>query len=663
MHLLLYPFAAVIGQEELKRALLLNAVNSRIGGVVIRGEKGTAKSTAVRALGELLPPGEETAQNAQYRSRVITLPLNATEDMVAGGIDFQCTMREGCRVFQPGILAKANKGILYIDEVNLLDDHIVDIVLDAAASGENRVERDGISFCHPASFVLVGTMNPEEGELRPQLLDRFGLCVEVSAENDAEKRVELMLRREAFDEERDGFIAVHQKESERIAGKILSAKELLPNVRMPSHLRGFISELCRGNNVAGHRADLVIEQAARANAAYRGSNVVDVDDITAVASLALAHRRRDVQPPPPPEPPDSRDQQQQERDAQSPKEQEDEQQEPSADSGERDANDQEPPEKSRKAQDERPDDAEGDDLQPDRPDENESGEESGEASVSEEVFEIADPFKVRPISSPKDRTMRRGSGKRSRSRVSQKQGRYTKSTMKRRNNDIALDATLRAAAPFQQHRENLNGMAVILRNEDIREKIREKRLGNLLIFVVDASGSMGSKGRMAASKGAVMSLLIDAYQKRDKLAMVSFRKDGATVNLPVTSSVELAAKLLREMPVGGRTPLSAGLVKGYEIARNHLMKEPDARPVIIMVTDGKANKAIGDRKPLEEAMELSKRVVGEERIRFLVVDTEEPGLVNFGLARKIAGMLHAEYFKIDDLQADSLLNIVKNATS
>lgn len=650
MHSVLYPFSAVTGQEELKHALLLNAVNPRIGGVVVRGEKGTAKSTTVRALGELL--------SGQERSPVVTLPLNATEDMVAGGIDFQCTMRDGCRVFQPGLLSRADGGILYVDEVNLLDDHIVDIVLDAAASGENRVEREGISFCHPASFVLVGTMNPEEGELRPQLLDRFGLCVEVHAESIPEQRVELMLRRESFDDDREAFIERFREENQRLAQKITAARDLLPAVSMPGHLRGFISELCRENNVAGHRADLCIEQAARANAAYRESRVVELDDITSVAALVLAHRRRDAELPPPPEPPQpDEEERQEERD-----ERPDERDEQKAEEAEQGDAAEKPQGRGKEPGDEQPEDRQ-DAAPPEGVEDQDSGDDAEEGSVPEQVFEIAAPFKVRPITSPKDRTMRRGSGKRSRSRVSQKQGRYTKSTMKRRNNDIALDATLRAAAPFQRHRDNRSGMAVILHDQDIREKVREKRLGNLLIFVVDASGSMGARGRMAASKGAVMSLLIDAYQKRDKLALVSFRKNEAVVNLPVTSSVELAGKLLREMPVGGRTPFAAGLVKGYEIARSHLMKEPDARPMVIFVTDGKANKSLGSGKPLDEAFELSRKIALEERIRFLVVDTEEPGLVNFGLARKIAGMLQAEYFKIDDLQADSLVNIVKNATS
>jgi magnesium chelatase subunit D len=641
-----FPFSAILGQEDLKKALLLNAVNPRIGGVLVRGEKGTAKSTAVRALGALLA----AARNGSGAESevVVTLPLNATEEMVAGGIDFQETMKEGRRVFQPGLLAKAHEGILYVDEVNLLDDHLVDIVLDAASSGENRVEREGITLSHPSLFVLAGTMNPEEGELRPQLLDRFGLCVEVHGEADPALRVDLMLRREEFDREPEDFSTGYRAEEERLGRAIADAQSLLPSVRIPSHLRGFISELCRNSNVAGHRADLVIEQAARANAALRGSREVSVEDVTKVAAFALVHRRRDPVPPP--------EQKQQERQEEQPRDEQ-----PRPEQPEEHSEEQPQPQEGDESRDDG--DEPGNEEMP-QPENGEAAEEEErpENEGQDELFSIGQSFRVRSIATPKDRKMRRGSGKRSRSRVSQKQGRYTKSTMPRDNNDIALDATLRAAAPFQRHRENPNGMAVVLQNEDIREKIREKRLGNLLIFVVDASGSMGARGRMAASKGAVMSLLLDAYQKRDKLAMVSFRKNEAFVNLPVTSSIELAARMLKEMPVGGRTPFSAGLLKGYEIAKNYLRKEPGGRPLIILVTDGKANRAIGQGKPLDEAFTISEKISREERIRFLVVDTEEPGLVNFGLAKKIAGLLDAWYYRIDDLRADTLVSIVKTMT-
>jgi magnesium chelatase subunit D len=275
------------------------------------------------------------------------------------------------------------------------------------------------------------------------------------------------------------------------------------------------------------------------------------------------------------------------------------------------------------------------------------------------LFEVGATFKVKPLSSEKDRLFRRGSGRRSRTRVSQKQGRYVKSCFHPRHGDIALDATLRAAAPFQKQRGNGNGLKVNLTPQDIRGKIREKRIGNFLLFAVDASGSMGARGRMAASKGAVMSLLLDAYQKRDRVSMISFRRNAADVNLPPTTSVELAGKLLAEMPVGGRTPLSAGLARVHEQVRNVLLKDPSARPIIILITDGKSNVSLGDQKPVDEALMLAAAMARDERSRHIVVDTEEEGLVTFGLARQLAAALCAQYFKIEDLKAQSLVDIVK----
>ncbi|NOY13809.1 MAG: VWA domain-containing protein, partial [Deltaproteobacteria bacterium] len=280
-----------------------------------------------------------------------------------------------------------------------------------------------------------------------------------------------------------------------------------------------------------------------------------------------------------------------------------------------------------------------------------------EPGTTEQVFAVGTPFKVKKISSSRDRTVRRGSGRRSRSRVSQKQGRYSRAGQQGVPGDIALDASIRAAAPFQQQRSG--ELAIKLCPQDLRFKIREKRLGNLLLFIVDASGSMGARGRMAASKGAVMSLLLDAYQKRDKVAMISFRRDQAFVNLPVTNSVELAGKLLSEMPVGGRTPLSAGLVKGYEQVRNYLAREPAGRPIVIILTDGKGNVSLGAEKPVEEMLRLAKTMGRTEPARYVVVDTEEEGLVTFGLAGRLATALGADYFRIRDLQAEELVSIAQ----
>ncbi|MEJ5365087.1 MAG: putative cobaltochelatase [Desulfosoma sp.] len=670
-----YPFSALVAQEKLKKALLLSAVNPGVGGVLIRGEKGTAKSTAVRALAAVLPeirviqgcgfmcdpdrPEEWCAACRRLepplpvlhrRTAVVTLPLNATEDRVVGGIDFEDAVKTGARRFHPGVLAKAHRGILYVDEVNLLDDYIADLILDAAASGWNRVEREGISFRHPARFLLVGTMNPEEGELRPQLLDRFGLCVEVWGEKDPKQRVELMVRRERFDLDPEEFSAEFEKENRATAWAILAAREMLPKVRLPRHLRTFISELVAEQNVAGHRAELVMEQAAKAAAALARKGVVTIEDIREVAPLVLMHRRRRAAPPPPPPPPPPPEPrgedatQEDEPDRESQVEQNQHTQEKTLQF----------PQTPRAAQ---PGVPSTEERAPEEPSQ-------GLNNALERVFQIGETFKVRRFSAPKDRLLRRGSGRRSRTRCAQKQGRYVRSSFHGTGADVALDATLRAAAPHQPTRRSQGSheVAVVLTSEDLRHKVRERRVGNFLLFVVDASGSMGAQGRMEAAKGAVMSLLMDAYQKRDRVAMIAFRKNEAQLQLPPTSSVELGARLLRQLPVGGRTPLSGALIKAYQVTRTVLLRDPTAKPIVIIVTDGKANVALGKRKPVEEALLVAERLALDERIHPIVVDTEKSSLVRFGLARKLAAVMNAPYFAIDDLKADTLVHIVKEVT-
>ncbi|MDD3581644.1 MAG: putative cobaltochelatase [Desulfobacca sp.] len=658
-----YPFAAIVGQEEMKLALILNAIDPRVGGVLIRGEKGTAKSTGVRGLAALLPEIKVVAgcrfrcdpeapedycrdcrgqppQNGGVTSRVkfVDLPLNATEDMVLGGIDFEAAVKQGTRQFQPGLLAKANRGILYIDEVNLLDDHLVDIILDTAASGVNVVEREGISFQHPARLILVGTMNPEEGDLRPQLLDRFGLCIEVHGSADLEARVELMQRREDFDTQPEDFSAAYRAENEKIAHQIAQAKKNLPNVRFPKHLRPLISELCLSHKVAGHRADIIIERAALALAAYRGKAEAGMEEIKEVAAMALLHRRRETMPPPPPPPPP----------------------EPPLPEPLRDDS----PEDDHREEPDRQENQLPEETMPPLPQDREAAANGRDNEVAEHIFEVGTTFKVKRFSQDKDRKLRRGSGRRSRTRTALKQGRYVKSIEHRHGDDLALDATVRAAAPYQHRRRRPDSsLAVHIHPEDVRHKVREKRIGNFLLFIVDASGSMGARGRMAASKGAIMSLLLDAYQKRDRVAMVSFRKREAWVNLPPTSSIEMAGKLLEEMPVGGRTPLSAGLFKGYEILRNYLLKDPASEPIVIVITDGKANIACGESNPVTEALSFARQMTQEERIKFIVVDTEEAGIVSFGLAAELAAALGANYFKIEDLKANELVDVVRRNIS
>ncbi|MFW8601845.1 magnesium chelatase subunit D family protein [Desulfobacterota bacterium M19] len=669
----LYPLAALIGQEELKLALLLNAVNPAIGGLLVRGEKGTAKSTAVRALAELLPEIEvvsgcrfsrgpahrdelcrecrecdDNPGTSRRAARLVNLPLNTTEDRVTGGIDFSASLKRGRAVLQAGLLAEAHRGILYIDEVNLLDDHITDLILNAAASGRNIIEREGISVNHPARFILIGTMNPEEGELRPQLLDRFGLCLEVKGCDELEQRVALLARREEFDRDPLRFRAAFQAESDDLHRRIKAGRRQLHKVRIPATRRIFIGELCAANNVAGHRADLILEQTALALAALWGESEVRTEHIRRAAPMVLRHRQREAQPPMPPETPpehNNRHETEKPENQELPEEKGEESREPQQNTGRPPDSSQEREQSAAERQEEQAE-TELDGSEQDQP-----------PGLKDTIFEIGPSFRVKKITTIRDRTTRRGSGRRSRSMVSQKQGRYSRAGRHGLRGDIAMDATIRAAAPYQKNRRG--NLAVKLDPQDFRYKIREKRLGNLLLFLVDASGSMGARGRMAASKGAIMSLLLDAYQKRDKVSMTSFRRGEAKINLPVTSSVEMAGKLLAEMPVGGRTPLSAGLIKSYEQVRNFLSREPTGRPIVIILTDGKGNVSLGAARPVDEMLKIAAAMTAEKRAKYIVVDTEDEGLVTFGLARRLAGALEADYFKIKDIKAEELVNIVR----
>jgi magnesium chelatase subunit D len=678
-----FPFAAIIGQKPMKLSLLLNAVNPAIGGVLIRGEKGTAKSTAVRGLAKLLPAlrvvagcpfqcepengrqcaacAKKTANNEAPESHeisapIVDLPLGATEDMVLGAIDFEAAVRAGASRFMPGLLARANRGILYVDEVNLLDDHLVDAILDTAESGVNLVEREGMSVWHPSRFILIGTMNPEEGELRPQILDRFGLAVQVEAESDPALRVELLKRREQFDLNPAGFTGRFHSESIIVSESISNARALLPGAFLPNHLRTFIAEICTQNNVAGHRADISIERAACAHAALNGRSEVSSDDIIAVAPLALLHRMRNAQepqmPPPPPPPPSDNDQNDEQEQDESQQENDPPQQ----------AEAQQPPPQNGEQSQQEDKQEDGQEADPQQAPQQEPSEDN--SSTQEENHEIGSPFKVRRLTADKDKVLRSGSGRRSRTRSATKQGRYVKSTPRRGKNDLALDATLRAAAPFQLHRgmnTPAKSIVVHIKEPDIREKIRERRVGNVLIFLVDGSGSMGAHRRMVETKAAIMSLLLDAYQKRDKVCMIVFRGEDAEVVLPPTGSIDMAGKLLAELPIGGRTPLSAGLSSTTEVLTRILHKSPTTRPLVLIVTDGKTNVGLGDAPPHHEAIAVAQHM--KERFdttRFMVIDTEPPGVVRFQLASQLANALQAEYFHPENLRAEDLVKIARN---
>jgi magnesium chelatase subunit D len=662
----IYPFTAIVGQERMKKALILNAINPKIGGVLIRGEKGTAKSTAVRALANLLPE-IEVVEGCKFRCnphdinamceeclekvktgilnissekmKVADLPVSATEDRVVGTLDIEHAIKKGEKRFEPGVLALANRGILYVDEINLLDDHLVDVLLDSAAMGVNTIEREGISYSHPANFVLVGTMNPEEGELRPQLLDRFGLCVDIKGIRDVARRVELIKYRLSYETDPEGFAAGWQAAESELCGQILLAQKLLSEVKVSDNMLELISQICVDMGVDGHRADITMMKTSITLAAFNGRTEVLEEDVKEAAELVLPHRMRRK---PFDNHSDKKDKLDEsiEKQREKQREKENNKKEQKEEHKEYSGKSQDPPEeqKSDNAQD-------STGGQPD--------------ASSETIFVTGESYQIKQLSPDFRRNNRNGSGRRSKTLTRSKKGRYIKSKIPHEKiTDLAFDATLRAAAPYQLVREK-NGNSIIIHESDFRNKIREKKIGNLVLFIVDASGSMGAQQRMVASKGAVLSMLMDAYQKRDRVGLIAFRGDSAELILPPTSSVEMAQKYLEELPTGGKTPLSHGLMKGYETIQAELRRDPDTCPFVVLISDGRANVSMNGEPPLQETETIAS-MFRNECIQSAVIDTES-SIIKFGLAREISSALGARYLALEDLKADSIIEAVRSS--
>ncbi|WP_299536619.1 putative cobaltochelatase [uncultured Streptomyces sp.] len=680
-----YPFTAIVGQDDLRLGLLLNAVSPAVGGVLVRGEKGTAKSTAVRALAALMPevavvPGcrfscdpaapdpacpdgpHEGATGVGRPARTVELPVGASEDRLVGALDIERALAEGVKAFEPGLLADAHRGILYVDEVNLLHDHLVDLLLDAAAMGASYVEREGVSVRHAARFLLVGTMNPEEGELRPQLLDRFGLTVEVAASRDTDLRVEVVRRRLAYDDDPEAFAAAWADEENALRLRIAEARALLPRVVLGDGVLRQIAATCAAFEVDGMRADIVMARTATALAAWAGRDEVTADDVRQAALLALPHRRRrnpfdapgldedklddtlresapDERPPgdgseePDPDSPDG-----------------------GPDGGPGGGGGGVPPQGGA-----------GDDGQAAPSDRAEGTDEGagpesgadapgsgGRGGGEQQPVAAAEPFRTRMLSVP---GLGEGAaGRRSRART--EHGRTTGARLPQGAlTRLHLAATVQAAAPHQRARGR-SGPGLVVRRDDLRQATREGREGNLVLFVVDASGSMAARQRMGAVKGAVLSLLLDAYQRRDKVGLVTFRGRDAEVALPPTSSVDAAAARLGTLPTGGRTPLAAGLLKAHDVLRVERLRDPSRRPLLVVVTDGRAT---GGPDPVALAGKAA-RLHGAQGTASVVVDCES-GIVRLGLAAQLARDLGGTAVTLDELRADSIAGLVKDVTA
>jgi magnesium chelatase subunit D len=649
-----YPFSAIVGHDDLRLALLLTAVHPTIGGVLVRGEKGTAKSTAVRALSALLPavpavvgcrfgcdprspdpacpdgPHAAVAGQLVRPARLVELPIGATEDRLVGSLDLQRALTEGVSAYQPGLLAAAHRGVLYVDEVNLLPDHLVDVLLDAAAMGRAHVERDGVSVSHAASFVLVGTMNPEEGELRPQLLDRFGLTVEVVASRDIETRAEVIRRRLRYEADPVGFAAAWGPADAALAERITLARVALPAVALPDSELRRIAAVCATFEVDGMRADLVLARTAVAHAAWRGADAVEEADVRVAAALALPHRRRDPFDQPSV---DSARLEDALRTADHPLGDP-----PDGPGGGRISEVSEP---HRGNAGEGSGEGSGDDnaapgAAPDRP----VSDHRGPAPMA--------PFRARLLVLP---GVGAGApGRRSRARTSA--GRTIRASVSE-GSGLHLLGTLTAAAPHQ-HGRGRHGPGLVMRRADVRLAVRHGRESNLVLFAVDASGSMAARSRMSAVSGAVLSLLRDAYQRRDQVGLISFRGTAAQLVLPPTSAVDAAVVRLRALRTGGRTPLAAGLLRCARVLAAQRLRDPTRRALLVVLTDGRATH--GGMDAALTAADLLRR----DGVASIVVDCES-GPVRLGLSGRLARAMGGGCVRLEELSADAVLGVVRAA--
>ena len=642
-----YPFTAVVGQEQAKKALLLALVNPRTGGLLISGKRGTAKSVLVRAAAPFTPTGS-----------LVELPLGATDDMVFGSLDVDAALRDGERRLRHGLLHRAAHTLIYMDEVNLLREEVLKSVLESASAGMFSLERDGVSTVEEISCIPVGTMDPAEGVLSPVLLDSFGMFAAMDDVEETEQRAEIARRVLAFERAPKAFCRAYAQQEAELQQKAARAREMLPAVEVSHAILHLAAQYAARALCVGNRAEIYLVEAARALAALAGRIYVMPQDIEEAALFVLAHRMS------------RKKEQREERSGQQKEPQEQEQQQEQQAEPQEESED----EADDAPQEERPDDAltrdaTGGESKEQEDDRGEAQEEAAQTdeertppadgdSGGEDTDETHSIEAVMARLSLLRETVcgRKGkSGRRTIMQLDVPAGRPWRTSLPRRGRriDLAFAATLRAAAPYQRQRHG--EQAVVIRAEDLRVWIRARRAAANILFLVDASGSMGAKERMKMVKGAVLALLREAYQKRDRVGLIAFRRTSAETLLPMTRSVELAEKVLRSLPTGGKTPLAEGLAAALKMM-DELSRKEGAETVLVLVTDGRTNvSAAGKAK--EEALRAAEEIARRDA-HCIVLDTEK-SFPKVGLAPEIAQRMNAGYATLERLCAEGVLEVVR----